>query len=107
MPFYRIRQNWQITVKDPHTFHLDVKEGFANDTLRLYVDDELLVEAKAGINGTKGYDLFEVDGRTFELRWVWNMWIGNPESIVIMHKGRVLAQYGSDRAAQDEIIIGD
>lgn len=52
-------------------------------------------------------DLFEVDGRTFELRWVWNMWIGNPESIVIMHKGRVLAQYGSDRAAQDEIIKRD
>lgn len=104
MPFRRIRQNWQVTVKDTHTFHLDVKEGFANDTLKFYVDDELKITAKAGMSGTQGYELFEVDGRTFELRWVWNLWIGNPVSIVVMHKGRILAQYGSDRAAQDDII---
>ena len=104
MPFLRIRQNWQITVKTTHMFHLDVTEGFANDTMRLYVDDELVVTAKAGLSGTKGYELFEVDGRTFELRWVWSLLSGNPQSIVVMHKGRILAQYGSDRAAQDDII---
>ncbi|GAB5490413.1 MAG: hypothetical protein Phog2KO_06280 [Phototrophicaceae bacterium] len=106
MPYLRIRQNWQITVKESHTFHLDVKEGFANDTLKLFVDDELVVKAKAGISGWKGYALFDVDGRTHELRWSWNMWSGNPESIVVMHKGRILAQYGSDRASEDDIIEG-
>lgn len=104
MPFIRIKKNWQVVVKTPHTFHLDIREGFFNDTLRLYVDDTLAVEAQAGINGFQGYALFDVDGRTHELRWKWNFWTGNPESIVVMHKGRILARYGSDRAAQDDIL---
>lgn len=104
MPFLNIRQNWQITVKSTHMFHLHVKEGFFNDTMRLYVDDELVVTAKAGMSGWRGYELFEVDGRTFELRWVWSFMSGNPQSILIMHKGRILAKYGSERAAEDDIL---
>lgn len=104
MPFIRIKKNWQVVVKTPHTFHLDIREGFFNDTLRLYVDDALAVEAQAGISGFQDYALFDVDGRTHELRWKWNIWTGNPESIVVMHKGRILARYGSDRAAQDDIL---
>lgn len=104
MPFLRIRQNWQITVKTTHMLHLDVKEGFFNDTMRLYIDDALIVTAKAGMSGRQGYELFEMDGRTHELRWVWSLMSGNPSSIVIMHKGRILAQYGSDRAAEDDIL---
>lgn len=104
MPYLRIRKSWQITVKDSHNFHLAVKEGIVNDSLKLFVDYELVVKAKAGMSGRKGYALFDVDGRTHELRWFWNMWSGNPESILVMHKGRILAQYGSDRASEDDII---
>lgn len=104
MPFLRIRKNWHMTVKTPHTFHLDIREGFFNDTLRLYVDEYLAVEAQAGVAGFQDYALFDVDGRTHELRWVWSYWTGNPISIVVMHKGRILAQYGTDRAAQDDIL---
>jgi len=104
MPFIRIRRNWQITAKTIHTISIDIREGFFNDTMRLYPDDELLASVKAGLSGVQGYRLFDVDGRTFELRWVWNMLIGNPESVVIMHKGRILAQYGSDRAAKDDVL---
>lgn len=104
MPFLRIRRNWQITGKSMHTVSLDVREGFFNDTMNLYIDDALVRTAKAGISGFRGYELFELDGRTHELRWVWSMFTGNPKSIVIMHKGRILAQYGSDRAAEDDIL---
>lgn len=47
--------------------------------------------------------LFEVDGRIFELRWIWGFFSGNPKSIVIVYKGRTLARYGSDQAAQIEL----
>ncbi|MEM9951461.1 MAG: hypothetical protein AAF846_07670 [Chloroflexota bacterium] len=104
MPFLRIRENWQLIVKEPHTIHLYIKEGFLHDTIKLFVDDELVVAAKAGVTGWQGYALFDIDGRTHELRWVWNMLTGNPSSIVIMHKDRILAQYGSDRASQDDIL---
>ncbi|MGB7338474.1 MAG: hypothetical protein WBC91_06240 [Phototrophicaceae bacterium] len=104
MPYLRIRQNWQLIVKEPHTVHLDVREGFINDTIELYVDEDLVATAKAGLVGASGYQLFDIDGRTHELRWVWSLMSGNPVSIVIMHKDRILAQYGSDRAAQDDLI---
>lgn len=104
MPFLRIRRNWQITVKTTHTISLDIREGFFNDTMSLYVDDALLATIKAGLLGWRGYHLFDVDGRILELRWVWSLMSGNPQSIVIMHKGRILAQYGSDRAAEDDIL---
>jgi len=104
MPFYKIRRNWQIQARTTHTVHLHVREGFFNDKIYLYVDDQQVVEAQAGLVGASGYALFEIDGRTHEFRWIWNMLIGNPTSIVIMHKGHILAQYGSDRAAQDDIL---
>lgn len=104
MPFIRIKKNWQVTVKTPHTFHLYVKEGFFNDTIQLYIDEDLVVEAKAGVSGWKGYTLFDVDGRTMELRWVWSLLTGNPVSILVMHKDRIIAQYGSDAAAKDDVL---
>lgn len=104
MPYVRIRENWQLTVKTPHIIHLDVREGFFNDSIELYVDDERVVTATAGVSSWQGYSLFDIDGRTHELRWVWSWLSGNPKSIVIMHKGRILAQYGSDRASQDDVL---
>ena len=104
MPFWRIRKNWHLTVKTPHTLHLYIREGFFNDTVELYVDDALATTVHAGISAMQGVQLFDIDGRTHELRWVWSWLTGNPISIVIMHKGRILAQYGSDRAAQDDIL---
>lgn len=102
MPFIKISKNWQIQGKTPHNVHLHIKEGFFNDTLTLYVDQDKVLEARAGLAGAHGSALFEIDGRTHELRWMWNMLIGNPSSIVIMLKGRILAQYGSDAAADDK-----
>lgn len=103
MPFIRIKRNWQLAGKEMRTVSLDVREGFFNDTMRLYVDDVLVATEKAGMAGRAGYTLFEIDGRTHELRWVWSFLSGNPISIVIMRKGRILAQYGNDRAAEDAI----
>jgi hypothetical protein len=80
---------------------LYIKEGFWNDTISLYVDDKLLVIDKINLLRLRDYALFEIDGRTHELRWIWSMWTGNPSSIVVMHKGRIIAQYGDDRAAKD------
>ncbi|MGJ3238419.1 MAG: hypothetical protein ACFE0Q_06915 [Anaerolineae bacterium] len=104
MPFWRIRENWQITFKTTHHLHLLVREGFFRDTILLYLDDQQVVNAHAGINGWHGYTLFEIDGRTVALRWAWSLLSGNPKSIVITHKGRILAQYGSDQAADDVIL---
>lgn len=104
MPFLRIRKNWQFQVKTTHQIHLYIKEGFWNDTILLYVDDELVVSDNIDLLRLKDYALFDIDGRTHELRWIWSFWTGNPNSIVVMHKGRILAQYGNDRAAKDDIL---
>ena len=101
MPYLRIRKNWQFQVKTTHQIHLYIKEGFWNDTISLYVDDKLLVIDKINLLRLRDYALFEIDGRTHELRWIWSKWTGNPSSIVVMHKGRIIAQYGDDRAAKD------
>jgi hypothetical protein len=103
MPYFRITHNWQITVKKPHWFRLELREGFFRDDIRLYVDDELAATGEIRafpLIRLKGATLFDVDGRTFELKWEWNFWTGNPKSLVIMHKGRILAQYGNDSAAK-------
>jgi len=104
MPYGRLQQHWVVPVKTEHQFYLDVREGFFKDTLSLSVDEKLKAQGTASIGKLKDYALFDVDGRTFALRWVWGMWSGNPLSIVIMHKGRILAQYGNDRAAQDDVV---
>lgn len=99
MPYGRIKRELSITVKEPHTFLIDIQEGFFNDTLRLYVDGQLVVEGIAGMSILKDYVGFEVDGRILELRWVWSWWTGHPRSIVIQYRDRVLAQIGDDYAA--------
>jgi hypothetical protein len=103
MPYVRLQQQWHITVKDPHTLLLDVREGIFRDKLQLFVDSILATEAIASVWRPKGYRLIDVDGRTLELRWIWDRLGGNPISIILMHKERILAQYGSDAAAQFEI----
>ncbi len=101
MPFGKIDQNWQLSVKTSHEFRLYVKENTFIDRVKLYVDDVLVAKGIASLWNLKDYSLFDVDGRTLELRWVWKR-TGDPISILIMHKGRILAQYGSDRAAKDD-----
>lgn len=101
MPFLRITEEWDFQVKEMHNVRLDVREGFFNDTLRLYVDGYEVVQAKAGLIAVKGSVPFEIDGRVFDLMWIWNMWTGNPASIVIAYNGRVFAQVGSDKALQN------
>jgi hypothetical protein len=98
-----LSEKWIINVKTEHEFHIHSIEGFFQDNLWLYVDDELLVHAKVDIFRIKGYQLFDVDGRTFELRWLWSWLGGSPVSIVIMYKGRILAQYGNEKAARVEM----
>lgn len=100
MPYFRIKENWHINMKTPHTLFLDVREGFFWDTLRLYVNDSLLAEATITVFRKQGYRLFDIDGRTLELRWLWDHLGGNPLSIILMHKDRILIQYGSDAAAK-------
>lgn len=104
MPYGRIQQKWTITIKHPHDFFLDVREGFFNDTLELYVDDWLVAEGRAGAVSLKDRVTFEVDGRILELRWVWGWFTGHPRSIVILYRGRILAQVGDDYAAQDSVL---
>lgn len=99
MPYGRMKREWQITIKEPHDFFLDIREGFFNDTLQLYVDEWLVVEGRAGAVGLKDHVQFEVDGRILEMRWVWGWLTGHPRSIVIQYRGRVLAQIGDDYAA--------
>ena len=101
MPYIRINEEWSMPVKSEHHFRLDVREGLFNDTLRLYVDDELIATGKINIFDLKGKTPFMVDGRMFELRWVWSWWTGNPLSIVVMRNGRMLAMYGCEVAAND------
>jgi hypothetical protein len=102
--YFSLTETWTISVKTPHEFRIHAVEGFFEDNLRLYVDDELVAHAKVNLFSIKGYQIFDVDGRTLELRWLWGMLAGNPVSIVIMHKGRILAQYGNDKAANDATI---
>lgn len=102
MSFVQLNRHWKITVKTKHDFELDVQENILVDVLKLYVDDVLVAKGTASYFNLKNYCLFNVDGRILELRWVWNWRTGNPLSILIMHKGRILAQYGSDRAAKDD-----
>lgn len=101
MPFLRIDKSWDFQVKELHNVRLDVREGFFNDMMRLYIDGYLVVTAKAGLVGARGSETFEIDGRLFQMRWIWNMWTGNPASIVIVYNERIFAQIGTDRAAWD------
>ena len=101
--YYRIKRQWRQVVKTEHQFDLDIREGFFRDTILLYMDNQLVAQGQAYYGKLRDYALFDVDGRTFELRWVWHWW-GHPISVVLMHKGRTLYQYGSDRAAQDDVI---
>lgn len=101
MPFLRITREWDFQVKEMHTVRLEVQEGFFNDTMRVFVDGYEAVKTKAGMSAVRGSVPFEIDGRTFDLAWVWNMWTGNPASIVIAYDGRVFAQVGTDRALRD------
>lgn len=103
MPFIRIVRNWQIPMKTTHTVRLEVREGFFRDRLELYVDDRPVVVAHAHYMRLTDAIPFEIDGRTLELRWLWGSLSGNPVSIVIVYKDRILAQYGSDRAADDTL----
>lgn len=99
--YFSLTETWLITVKTEHEFRVHAVEGLFQDSLKLYLDDELVAHAKVHIFSLKGYQLVEVDGRTLEFRWVWGLPSGHPISIVIMHKGRILAQYGNDKAAKD------
>lgn len=105
MPYLRFKRTWAIQMKTMHHVHLHVTEGFFNDRIRLYVDDYLAVDRQAGVTtGMTGYELFTIDGRELVLCWAWHWLTGNPLSIVILHKDRILARYGTDRAAQDDIL---
>lgn len=99
----RVERAWRQVVKDEHEFYLHIREGVLQDMLFLFMDKELVVQGKAHYLNMKDYALFDVDGRTFELRWVWHWW-GHPISVVLMHKGSILYQYGTNRAAQDDVI---
>ena len=102
--YFSLTETWIIDIKTRHEFRIHAVEGFFEDNLRLYVDEEIVAHAKVNAFRTKGYALFDVDGRTLELRWVWSMLAGDPVSIVVMHKGRVLAQYGTAKAAIDSVV---
>jgi len=100
MPFWRIQRDWDFQVKELHHLRLVVREGFFNDTLELMLDGYVVVSVKAGMSAWQGKTTFDIDGRVFELRWIWNMLTGNPVSILVMYDERVFAQYGSDAALQ-------
>lgn len=102
--YFRIQRNWELRVKMIHQIHLDVREGFWRDKILLYVDDELLVHDTVSIRHIKDYALFDIDGRTHELRWIWSFFAGFPLSIVLMYKGQILAKYGDERAAKDDFL---
>lgn len=106
MPYIRINEEWTMPVKGEHHFRLDVREGFFNDVLRLYVDDEEVATGNINLFHLKGMTSFMVEGRFFELRWIWNRWTGNPLSIVIMRNGMMLAMYGCEEAARDDLFKG-
>ncbi len=98
MPFLRIQRDWDFQVKELHHLKLVVREGFFNDTIELYLDGMLVVSARAGYSGWEGVQPFDIDGRTFELRWVWNLLTGNPASIMVTYDERIFAQFGNDSA---------
>jgi hypothetical protein len=102
--YFSLTESWIIHVKTRHEFRIHAIEGIFEDNLRLYVDEELVAHVKVNVLRIKGYQLFDVDGRTLEFRWLWSWLAGDPVSIVIMHKGRILAQYGNDKAANDATI---
>jgi hypothetical protein len=105
--YISVSESWLVTIKTEHEFRTHAVEGFFEDNLRLYVDDNLVAHAKINLFAMKGYEVFDVDGRTLELRWLWSWLAGSPVSIVIMHKGRILAQFGSNKAADDALIESD
>lgn len=104
MPYFRINEEWEMPVKTVHYFRLHVSEGFFRDTLNLYVDDEIVATGTITMFDLKGMTSFLVDGRLFELRWIWNMWTGNPLSIVIMRHDKMMAMYGCEEAAKDDAL---
>ena len=102
MPYIRINEEWTMPIKTDHHFRLDVREGFINDKLKLLVDDEVVATGTINMWNLKGVTSFMVEGRMFELRWIWSWWTGNPLSIVVMRNGRMLAMYGCEEAAKDD-----
>lgn len=98
MPFFRIEQEWSIQAKTTHKVKLLITEGMFRDEMHLFVDDVLVLRIWASYANMRGIKPFEVDGRPFELCWWWGFW-GNPVSIVVRYKERILAQYGTSRAA--------
>jgi hypothetical protein len=103
--YFSLTESWIIHIKGRHEFRIHAIEGIFEDNLRLFVDEELVAHVKVNMFRLKGYQLFEVDGRTLEFRWLWSWLAGDPVSIVVMHKGRILAQFGDNKAA-DDVLIG-
>lgn len=100
MPFLRIQRDWDFQVKEMHHLRLVVREGFFNDTIELILDGMIVVSAKAGFSSWAGKTTFDIDGRIFQLRWVWNALTGNPTSILVTYDERIFAQYGNESALE-------
>ncbi len=100
MGLYPIELEWKFTIKSPHKILVRRKAGLFIDRIEAVLDgDNLIMSRQAASWKQRGRHKFIVDDCPMEICWKWNLF-GNPESIMVLANGEVIAQYGSSKAAR-------
>ena len=85
-------------VKIKNSFMVAQHEGLITDEVDLCVNDTPLVSFEAGLRQFHCVFSFELYDKPYEFRFNYNIWTGQPRSLIVLQEGRILAQYGDDTA---------
>jgi|GEM_PF-2669258 len=104
MGLHTIQFTWNITLKERHSIMVTRIGHIWTDTLEVALDGKTIAARTVG--SLQGMGLFvgqqqlNVDGSTIEMRWKYNGFNNDPESIVLISENKIIAQYGSGSAAK-------
>ena len=83
----------------PHNIQIVVKDGFFQDTMSIYINDQLASQGKVGMLNPKGGEEISTDGQSIIVKWLYNAWVGGkPKSLIISNDKQIITQYGNDNA---------
>ncbi|MCS6799836.1 MAG: hypothetical protein NZ898_15185 [Myxococcota bacterium] len=92
--------DWQIWTGQPHWIRVR-REG---DLLTVTLDDRRVATLIASAPGSRrGVHHLHIDGRTFELRWLWRRPEADVDAMIVVEGNQMLA-HGGDRAACEHLL---
>lgn len=111
MGLHTIQFTWNILVKEYHQVTVTRIGHPWTDTLEVALDGKTIVSRTVGpIQGmgiSGGQQRLYVDGCQIEMRWKYNGSTNDPDSIVLIRDNKIIAQYGTQRAAKSIPIAAD